>query len=459
MNRKLFAGWTNVFSFTFVQTAKGKFKKTTLIMTAIAFAIAMLISIIMALVQKQSVNSCLPIEKVFVINDSNLTGLDYSIIEEIGEKYPEVSFVECEEEVENLVATGTLGTLGTDPTPDSGTLGTDPAPDSDAKENAMGPADVIVQILKSEEGYEVKLVTPPDSEISRSQGEEFLDDFSGVINNAKIKASGIEEEKLEIVMSYVSVNKMLAGDSEKSVGQEVMESILPMILSIILYLVILIYGINMGNAVSVEKTSKLMEMMLTFTRPYALIFGKITALVSSAVVQMLSIVFGFATGFFLGDFVADNFVYSGYDNYVIEVIRIIQATNSMGAFSVVSIVLFMLTLIASILFYCMLAATTGSFANKTEDVANYMSYFQLLAVAGYLISLFLPMKGIGWVNSILRIIPFTSAFVLPSDILLGKITQLSGLLYFMLLLGFSVVVSLVAGKIYMNQIFFRGKKQ
>ena len=286
-----------------------------------------------------------------------------------------------------------------------------------------------------------------------------MDDFSGVINNAKIKASGIEEEKLEIVMSYVSVNKMLAGDSEKSVGQEVMESILPMILSIILYLVILIYGINMGNAVSVEKTSKLMEMMLTFTRPYALIFGKITALVSSAVVQMLSIVFGFAVGFFLGDFVADNFVYSGYDNYVIEVIRIIQATNSMGAFSVVSIVLFMLTLIASILFYCMLAATTGSFANKTEDVANYMSYFQLLAVAGYLISLFLPMKGIGWVNNILRIIPFTSAFVLPSDILLGKITQLSGLLYFMLLLGFSVVVSLVAGKIYMNQIFFRGKKQ
>lgn len=445
MNRKLFAGWTDVFSFTFVQTAKGKFKKTTIIMMAVFFAIAMLINIIMAFVQKDSESESLPIEKVFVINDSNLTDFDYSIVEENTEKYPYISFVECEKEIEDLVVPDAMGTMGTDPNAD--------------KISSMGTDDVIIQILEGKEGHEVKLITPPDTEISRSRGEEFLEDFSCVIDNAKIKASGIEKEKLDIVMSYVSVNKILAGDVEKSVGQEIMESIFPMLMSIVMYLVIMIYGINMGNAVSVEKTSKLMEMILTFTRPYALIFGKITALVSSAVIQMLSIVVGFGVGFFLGDFVADGFIYKGYKNYIIEVIRLIQATNSMGAFSIGSIVLFGLALIASILFYCMLAATTGSFANKTEDVANYMSYFQLLAMAGYLVSLFLPLKGIGWVNTLLRIIPFTGAFVLPSDILLGKITQLSGVLYLLLLLTFSVGVSLIAGKVYMNQIFFRGKKQ
>ena len=454
MNRKLFAGWTDVFSFTFVQTAKGKFKKTTIIMMAVFFAIAMLINIIMAFVQKDSESESLPIEKVFVINDSNLTDFDYSIVEENTEKYPYISFVECEKEIEDLVAPSAMGT---DPNGAmGGAMGTDPNAD---KISSMGTDDVIIQILEGKEGYEVKLITHPDTEISRSRGEEFLEDFSGVIDNAKIKASGIEKEKLDIVMSYVSVNKILAGDIEKSVGQEIMESIFPMLMSIVMYLVIMIYGINMGNAVSVEKTSKLMEMILTFTRPYALIFGKITALVSSAVIQMLSIVVGFALGFFLGDFVADGFVYKGYENYIIEVIRLIQATNSMGAFSIGSIVLFGLALVASILFYCMLAATTGSFANKTEDVANYMSYFQLLAMAGYLVSLFLPLKGIGWVNTLLRIIPFTGAFVVPSDILLGKITQLSGVLYLLLLLAFSVVVSLIAGKVYMNQIFFRGKKQ
>lgn len=447
MNRKLFAGWTDVFSFTFVQTAKGKFKKTTIIMMAVFFAIAMLINIIMAFVQKDSESESLPIEKVFVINDSNLTDFDYSIVEENTEKYPYISFVECEKEIEDLVVPDAMGTSAV-------TMGTDPNADG-----AMGTDDVIIQILEGKEGYEVKLITPPDTEISRSRGEEFLEDFSCVIDNAKIKASGIEKEKLDIVMSYVSVNKILAGDVEKSVGQEIMESIFPMLMSIVMYLVIMIYGINMGNAVSVEKTSKLMEMILTFARPYALIFGKITALVSSAVIQMLSIVVGFALGFLLGDFVADGFVYKGYENYIIEVIRLIQATNSMGAFSIGSIVLFGLALVASILFYCMLAATTGSFANKTEDVANYMSYFQLLAMAGYLVSLFLPLKGIGWVNTLLRIIPFTGAFVVPSDILLGKITQLSGALYLLLLLAFSVVVSLIAGKVYMNQIFFRGKKQ
>ena len=68
MSKSMFAGWKDVFEFTFAQTAKGKFKKKTLITAIVALIIGAAISVIMALVQKDTSVKELPIEKIFVIN-------------------------------------------------------------------------------------------------------------------------------------------------------------------------------------------------------------------------------------------------------------------------------------------------------------------------------------------------------------------------------------------------------
>lgn len=429
MNTNIFAGWTKVFSFTLRQTAKGKFRRTTVIMGICALAVGMAISVVMAFAQKDSQTEVSPIEKVYVINNSGLSKLDYEPIVENCEKYPNVSFEAVSEAIEELL---------------------------DSKK--MGTKDVAINIFNTDKGYEADLVIPEETEITKHQGQELLDDFETIMENGKIADAGIEEDKLKIVLGTVYINRILAGEQEKSVGEEVLESILPMIVSILLYFVVLIYGMNMGNAVSVEKTSKLMEMMLTFTRPYALILGKITALVLAAILQIFALIVGFVVGFFAGDIVATNCIYSEYENVVIDVLRIIKLSSPTGALSVASITLFCASMIISILFFCLLAATAGSFASKTEDVATYMSYFQLAAIVAYLVSIFLPMKKLAVADTLLRIVPLTSAFCLPSDILLGKVTPLWGSLYLLLLVAFTVVLVLISGKVYIGQLFYRGKK-
>lgn len=429
MNKTLFAGWKDVFSFTFSQTAKGKFKKTTLIMAAITLAVGMAISLIMAAVQKNSASTVLPIQKIYVVNNTDIDKLNMDSILSDRDRYPDTQFIDSTEDITSLVSSG-----------------------------VMGSKDAVLEITNDDEGYRVNFILPANTELDKSQAGDFFDNFRGVMEAGKVISSGIEEDKLTVVLSPIQVNKILAGEEVKSIGEEVMAQILPMLIMMLLYFVILIHGMNMGNAVSVEKTSKLMEMMLTMTRPYALILGKITALTTTAILQVAVIIISLVGGFFAGDYVGRTSIYPGYDNYILDVLKIMSSTGAANAFGFGAFVLFAVAIILSILFFFMLAAAAGSFAEKTEDVASMMGFFQLAIIAGFLASIMLSVRNIPWVNTLLRVVPLSGAFILPSDILLGKVTLLSGSLYLLLLAAFTIAAVLLAGKVYLNHIFYRGGK-
>ena len=431
MNKELFSGWQKVFSFTFRQDTKGKFKRSTLIMALIFLLVGMSISIIMAVVEKSASESISPVETVHVINDSDLKEMRYELFAaDERDTYPTVSFKEETTDVADVYAT----LAGCD-------------------------KDVIIHITNEGIEYSAELIIPEGSSIKESEGKAVLLCFEDVLNAARLLSSDIEPEKLSIALSPVVVEKLIAGEEERSVGEEVMSDILPMMVIMLMYFIILIYGNGMGNAISVEKTSKLMEMMLTMTRPYALILGKITALTSVAVIQILVMFGSFIGGFFMGDAISKSMIYPEYTNPILEVIKLMSEKGAGNAFSFGSIILACIMICVALLMYFLLAATLGSFAEKTEDVPQYMVFFQMATLAGFMTATLLPMKEIAWVNTLLRIVPISAAFVLPGDILVGKISILSGGLYLALMAVFTIILVLIAGKIYINKIFYRGEKR
>ena len=60
------------------------------------------------------------------------------------------------------------------------------------------------------------------------------------------------------------------------------------------------------------------------------------------------------------------------------------------------------------------------------------------------------------VDKVIHVIPFTAAFLLPGDILVGKIGMASSLLYICILLVFTVIMALYTSKVYKDQIFYNG---
>lgn len=429
MKKGLFTGWRDVFAFTFKQDTKGKYKKTTVIFAVIMFIIGAAIPVIMAFAQKDDTVQDSPVATVHVVNESSLSALmteQFETMNPVG--FPDVKFVV---ETEKAVQV--------------------------AEKLADCPKDLILVVSDTAEGFLLKAVIPENSELSEGDAGNFLSAFVYVAEVSKLVASGIQMDKLVVATSGSVIQNVEAGKDAKSEGEQLVATFLPMVVILFLYLILMIYGITMGNAVSAEKTSKLMEMILTMTRPNALVLGKILAMVVAAVVQVFVWFGSVVAGFFVGDYVAREFIFDGFNNSILMVFKLLKESDAGSAFSAPAIILFAVNLVISILFFSLLAATFGSFASKTEEVGQYMSYYQLLSIAGFLGSYILPLNAGKGLNMVLNIVPITSAYKLPADILVGNVTLLEGGLYLLLLAAFTVGLVFLVGKVYKNQLFFRGE--
>ncbi len=430
MKKKAFTGWKEVFHFTWKQAivAKG-FKTATFVLAAILLIGGMAISLIMSYAQKKSDEKVSPIETVRVADESGLAVLFLDGFAEMQmERYPNVKFDKIEGDLQEVAAS--LGTTN--------------------------PKDLIIKITHNENGYVATAIIPNGSELDKSDAEDFLSDFQTCIEQSKLLSSGIEMEKLVYAMSGVSSELLTAGDEEKSVGEQLVSMLVPMIVVLVLYMMTILYGQSITTVVSIEKTSKLMEQMLTMTRPEALILGKISATVGIALLQLGLWLVCLVIGFFGGDIVAKAIIYPEYNNVVLEVFSLIQAQDGSTAFSVGAIVLFIVSMCLGFLFFCVIAGVVASFISKAEEVAMGSTYYQMFVVAGFLGSYLLPLQEKDWINTILRIVPITSAFLLPGDILVGNVTVLQGLGYMAILLAFTLILVVVAGKVYKSQVFHKG---
>lgn len=430
MNKGMFSGWRDVFSFTLKQATGKKFRNVTVGLALVMLVAGLAISTIMAFVQKREDGKRSPIGQVQVADNS---GLEVLYLEgfaaRYGETFPDVSFVEAQRSVEELAVT-----LG-----------------------EQEPESVILEISRTSEGYLLTVVLPYGSEIGKGDAEDLCEAFASVMEQSKLLSSGIPMEKLVLAMSGVQTNQLDAGEEERSIGEQLVAMLAPMLIIFFMYFMTLMYGMSVGNTVSVEKCSKLMEMMLTLTRPYGLIFGKVLAITVTAIGQILLWFFCLVGGFFLGHEIAGAVIYPDYHNVLLEVFVLIRGQVGSTAFTPGAMVLAVFTICLSFLFYCMLAGLIASFAGKAEELGQVMSFYQLAMIAGFLGSYMLPLQEKDWLNTILRIVPLTSAYMLPGDILVGNVTVLQGLLFVAILVVFTAVLVVCTGRIYRNQMFNRGR--
>ena len=430
MNKGMFSGWRDVFLFTLRQATGKKFRSVTIGLALVMLAAGVAVSTIMAFVQKKEDGKLSPIGQVYVADNSEL---DVLYLEGFGERYgetfPDISFVETQQPVEELAVT-----LG-----------------------EQEPESVILEIGRSAEGYLLTVVLPYGSEIDKEDAEELCEAFASVMEQSKLLSSGIPMEKLVLAMSGVQSSQLDAGEEERSIGEQMVAMLAPMLIIFFMYFMTLMYGMSVGNAVRVEKCSKLMEMMLTLTRPYGLIFGKVLAITVTAISQILLWIGCLVGGFFLGHGIAGAVIHPDYHNVLLEIFILLKGQVGSTAFTPGAMTLAVFTLCLAFLFYCMLAGLIASFASKAEELGQVMSFYQLAMIAGFFGSYMLPLQEKDWINTILRIVPLTSAYMLPGDILVGNVTMPEGLLFVAVLMVFTAALVVLTGRIYRNQLFYRGK--
>jgi ABC-2 type transport system permease protein len=258
----------------------------------------------------------------------------------------------------------------------------------------------LVEALKNEE-ITVGFVVQPDLSfeavywdrpMESSADEEMAALLTGIKRNRLMDEKGLDAADLREI-EQVSIRWETAVLGKNSVNNLA----LSMVLMVIIYMVVLLYGNGVSTSIAREKDSRTMEILITSTRPSSLILGKVAASGVSAVILFGLVVLAAFAGYRLNA--------STYP----EILRV-MLTGALTPNYVWSYVFFSLF---GYIMYLFLYAALGSTVSKIEDVAGATSLIQFLFIFGYILATVaaqMPGSAIAVIGSL---IPFTSIMVMP----------------------------------------------
>ncbi|MBQ6814854.1 MAG: ABC transporter permease [Lachnospiraceae bacterium] len=436
----LFTGWKDVFSFTATQNVKGSSYKTSTVVLGIVIAVIFaLISVLMAVLQ---------------LDDEEP---DDTVVVEDGfeEQIEEVFLVDSDvldDQMLNTLITLSLSLEGV--IEEKFNVTVIPAEDKDNYVNTHLDAVVVTVEKQDENDIVFSTFTSEESPLFNGAAEEYMDYVLDYIDIYGYQIAGVAPENLPYFMAPYLSQAVSVDENVQNVGVMLTEMFVPMICTLIIYAMVMLYGQNVTKSVVAEKSSKLMEMLLTSVKPYALITGKVLAVFTMAVLQLLIWIGCGAVGYIAGGMIADE-INPDYVNYVDVITGLLEVDNGNGAFTLASVIIAILAIMIGFLMFCVIAALIASAVSKMEDVSTAMSMYQIPVVVGWIVSYLAPLLENELLMKAIYIIPVTSPFILPSDVILGKCGIGEGIISLVVLTLTTVCLILLTGKIYKGKIFNR----
>jgi len=109
-----------------------------------------------------------------------------------------------------------------------------------------------------------------------------------VLAEEKMRGAGISQEKLDALRSSVDVASINLDETgqEKS-SNALATSGISYALALLIYMFIFIYGVQIMRGVGEEKSSRIMEVMLSSVKPFQLMMGKIVGIAAVGLTQFL----------------------------------------------------------------------------------------------------------------------------------------------------------------------------
>ncbi|WP_426060777.1 ABC transporter permease [Hymenobacter sp. B1770] len=107
-------------------------------------------------------------------------------------------------------------------------------------------------------------------------------------SDLKMQKSGLSQDQLDRLRSKVSLKTISLDDTGKEADSNALAtSGIAYVLALAIYLFIFIYGVQIMRGVGEEKSSRIMEVMLSSVKPFDLMMGKIVGIAAVGLTQFL----------------------------------------------------------------------------------------------------------------------------------------------------------------------------
>ncbi len=292
------------------------------------------------------------------------------------------------------------------------------------------------------------------------------------VENKKLLASGIDPELIKSAKTDINLVtiRMDKDGGEKKAFTEV-DVALGLFSSILIYFFIFIFGAQVMRGVIEEKTSRIIEVIVSSVKPFELMMGKIIGIALVGLTQFLLWVvltigiYGIFTLAFGTSPDAQMMGTSGTlmtqqlsTNQQVDsaaVMQVFEVIDSID-FGVV-IFAFLFYFLGGYLLYAALFAAIGSAVDNEADTQQFMLPVSLPLILGIVISNFVVNNPDGSVAFWLSMFPLTSPVIMMVRIPFG-VPYWEIALSMTLLIGGFIFTTWLAAKIYHTGILMYGKK-
>ncbi len=298
-----------------------------------------------------------------------------------------------------------------------------------------GEVDSAIIVENKNENVKIRHIVKNSTMMSEVP-KDIISTINGLYTNLQINKLGLTEEQIK------SITPNFEFSLEQTEEQKANGNIFAMmLLSIVLFYAIYFCAYQVSSSITTEKTSKIMETLVTSTSPKTIVLGKTLGI---GIVGLLQLVVLVGTSLIS----AKAFLEPGMLEQILDVSAI---TPYLGVVTIIYFILGYAT-------YALLYALTGSTVSKPEDIQSANGPVAIFAVIGFYLSYFTMMNPTSKMNVFASLFPISSPFCMPFRIMMGIAKPIDVLISIAILIITILIIAKIAIKIYSNAILNYGTK-
>lgn len=458
-------GWKDIFSFTFIQGIKAK---SIIISTAIMCVIIIAGVPIASLISSKSEIKKTSIEEVCI---ADMTGIkiakDFDILknvkndDETENMYSEIKYTELDSQKLNIDENTGLKDIYKF--------------DKDSKK-------VYLQITYLEDSFDIEVIYDGKGKLESEDVNNYSDFVRDNFQKILMKNMSVADKDIEIVNSVNTINycnidsvkdennntDVSSNESDDKLNSDKLKddnsssnadgkhstgkyNILYTMLMATLF-ILTFCGERIAMSIITEKSSKVMEYLMTSIKPMAIVVGKVLANLLIIGVQVGLIAISFITAIVVNTSITGE--------KLPESLRNMLSRSNFDSANVLTILVSVLMLIGGLVLFSLIAALAGASVSKMEEMSEGVKMFTFVLVIGAYIALFVLSSNMYEKTSVVKyatmLVPLTSVFLAPGALLTGYLSAGLGVLALLIMIISNVLLVRFVADVYESMIYYNG---
>ena len=304
------------------------------------------------------------------------------------------------------------------------------------KEKLENDVDTCIKFTKNEENIKMEYIVESASTNFGTVPQELITMFTSLYSNIQISKLNITPEQIAAIEPEFDV-ELIETDENAARGNVV----IMMIISLVLFYAVFFCAQQVSVAITTEKTSKIIETLVTSTDSKTIVLGKTLGI---GIVGLVQVVLMIVVAIVSAKFCMDP-----------------ELLNSIFDVSTITPKLLIVTLIYfcfGYALYSLFFALTGATVSKPEDVQYANGPVSFVAIIGFYLAYFSMMNPSSSLNKISGIVPISSPFSMPLRIMMGTATNSEIVISLAVLIVATILLAYIAIKVYSSTILNTGSR-